>query len=102
MLIYEAPRNLAEELRVRGVGRVSDEPRAVLVLLNERPTDDELRSIHNYLSDWSLHWQPFSAECIADYARIFGLSDDVKKFIENMQKKPISEPLPLVRTSTTA
>lgn len=49
---YEAPRNLAENLRVRGVGRTADEPRALLVLLTERPTDDEIRSLHEFLRGW--------------------------------------------------
>jgi hypothetical protein len=102
MRTYEAPRNPAHVLRVRGVGRVVDEPRALLVLLTERPTDDELRSVHDYLKDWSLNWQPFSGERIADYERIFGLTDDVKLFIERMQQKPVTEPLPLIHASTTA
>lgn len=50
---YEAPRYLSVILRVRGVGRVADEPRALLVLLNERPTDDELREIHEHLRELS-------------------------------------------------
>lgn len=49
---YEAPRDPAHALRVRGVGRVADEPRALLVLLSERPTDDEIRSLHEYLRAW--------------------------------------------------
>jgi hypothetical protein len=49
MLLYEAPRDPAVKLVVRGVGRVADEPRAILVLLNERPTDDEMRAIHDLL-----------------------------------------------------
>lgn len=51
---YEAPRNLTERIRVRGVGRISDEPRAMLILLTERPTDDEIRSMHEYLRGWKL------------------------------------------------
>jgi len=39
-------------VKVRGVGRVSDEPRALLVLLTEQPTDDELRSLHEFLREW--------------------------------------------------
>lgn len=45
-LIYEAPRDPSQPLKVRGVGRVADEPRSVLVALSERPTDDEIRAIH--------------------------------------------------------
>ena len=52
-LVYEAPRDPAEVLRVRGVGRVADEPRAILVMLTERPTDDEVRALHDYLRAWS-------------------------------------------------
>jgi hypothetical protein len=36
-------------LRVRGVSRVADEPRALLVMLNGIPTDDDLRSLHDFL-----------------------------------------------------
>lgn len=54
-LIYEAPRDPREVLKVRGVGRVADEPRALLVLLSERPTDDELRSMHEHLRSWISH-----------------------------------------------
>ena len=39
-VIYEAPRDISVPLRVRGVGRVADEPRALLLALDERPTDD--------------------------------------------------------------
>lgn len=49
---YEAPRNPDEPLKFRGVGRVSDEPRALLIALSERPTDDEMRSLHEYLRGW--------------------------------------------------
>jgi hypothetical protein len=51
-LIYEAPRDPNHCLKVRGVGRVSDEPRALLVCLSERPTDDELRSLHDFVRGW--------------------------------------------------
>ena len=51
---YEAPRDPAEQLKLRGVGRVADEPRALLVLLSERPTDDEIRSLRDYLLGWPL------------------------------------------------
>ena len=36
-------------LRVRGVGRVADEPRAIMVMLTDIPTDDEMRDIHEYV-----------------------------------------------------
>lgn len=35
--------------RVLGVGRMGDNPRAVLVSLERAPTDDELRALHDYL-----------------------------------------------------
>lgn len=47
---YEAPRDPAAAVRVRGVGRVADEPRALLLMLTERPTDDELRALHEFFS----------------------------------------------------
>jgi hypothetical protein len=49
--IYEAPRDLSIPLRVRGVGRVAEEPRALLLALNERPTDDEVRALHDHLAE---------------------------------------------------
>ena len=49
-IIYEAPRDPAKPIRVRGVGRVADEPRALLLLLTERPTDDEIRALHEFFS----------------------------------------------------
>lgn len=52
-LVYEAPRNLSVPLKVRGVGRMADEPRALLVALSERPTDDDIRSLHEFLRGWS-------------------------------------------------
>lgn len=39
-------------LRVRGVGRVEDEPRALLVCLSDVPSDNELRVMHDFLRDW--------------------------------------------------
>lgn len=52
---YEAPRNESIPLRVRGVGRMGDEPRALLLCLNENPTDDELRALHEHLRWWYEH-----------------------------------------------
>jgi hypothetical protein len=34
---------------IKGVSRVADNERVILVSLSERPTDDELREIHDYL-----------------------------------------------------
>lgn len=51
-LLYEAPRDLSQPLKVRGVGRVADEPRALLVALTERPSDDDIRALHEYLRGW--------------------------------------------------
>src|SRR5260221_759265 len=36
-------------LRARGVGRVADEPRALLVLLTDIPGDDDIRALHEWL-----------------------------------------------------
>lgn len=47
---YEAPRDPSVAVRVRGIGRVGDEPRALLLMLTERPTDDEIRALHEYFS----------------------------------------------------
>ena len=48
---YEAPRDPAVPVRIRGVGRVAGEPRALLLALTERPTDDEIRALHDFLRD---------------------------------------------------
>ncbi len=52
--IYEAPRREADEIRVRGVGRDLFEPRSVRVALTERPTDAEIKSIHDWMRGWRL------------------------------------------------
>lgn len=52
--IYEAPRREADEIRVRGVGRDLFEPRSVRIALTERPTDDEIISMHNWMRGWKL------------------------------------------------
>lgn len=52
--IYEAPRREVDEIRVRGVGRDLFEPRSVRIALTERPTDDEIRSMHNWMRGWKL------------------------------------------------
>ena len=44
----------APPLRVRGVARVSDEPRAVLVLLTDIASDNQMRELHDFLRDWEL------------------------------------------------
>ena len=54
ILNMEAPR---PTLRVRGVGRVADEPRALLVLLTDIPTDTQLRELHDYLREWNRDWE---------------------------------------------
>lgn len=58
--VYEAPRNPSDPPLVRGVGRTTDEPRALLVLLTERPTDDEIRSLHEYLRGWDPNSKPLT------------------------------------------
>lgn len=42
----------ARDLHVRGVTRVADEPRALLVALSDTLTDDELRAFHEFLRQW--------------------------------------------------
>lgn len=46
---YEAQRDPSRPLRVRGIGRIADEPRALLINLTEIPTDDEIRNLHETL-----------------------------------------------------
>jgi hypothetical protein len=48
---FPIPEWMRQPLRVRGVGRVADEPRALLVSFTDIPTDDELRAFHNYIRD---------------------------------------------------
>lgn len=47
---YEAPRDPSHKIRVRGVGRDAAEPRSLSLALTERPTDDELRALHDFFS----------------------------------------------------
>lgn len=47
-----APPDSAAPQKVCGVFRFKDNPRALLIALSERPTDDEIRSIHDYLRGW--------------------------------------------------
>lgn len=42
-----------QPLRVRGVGRMADEPRALLVCLTDVPSDHELRSFHDFVEGWT-------------------------------------------------
>ncbi len=39
-------------LRVRGVGRVADEPRALLIALSDIPSDGEIRELHDFIREW--------------------------------------------------
>ena len=45
----EPPRKGAVYPRVRGVGRMFDNDRALLLMLASKPTDDDLRAIHDVL-----------------------------------------------------
>ena len=36
---------------VRGISRLADNPRAVVLSLDRPPTDDEMRAIHNLLRE---------------------------------------------------
>lgn len=38
--------------KVQGVGRIADNPRALLVILSAEPSDDDLRSMHDFLREW--------------------------------------------------
>lgn len=44
------PSPLADAPKVRGVGRMEDNDKALLLLLDRRPSDHELRVIHDYLN----------------------------------------------------
>lgn len=41
--------DILEFLKVRGVGRVADEPRSFIVATSEVPTDEDIRGIHEAL-----------------------------------------------------
>ena len=41
------------DIKVRGVGRDLFEPRSISVALTERPTDDEIISLHEFLRGWN-------------------------------------------------
>lgn len=55
------------EIKVRGVGRVADDPRSLLLCLSEMPTDDDIRSLHDFLASWRPRKSPLQA--IADDIR---------------------------------
>lgn len=40
---------------VKGVSRVADNSRALLLSLLVEPTDDEIRSLHDFLRNWAPH-----------------------------------------------
>lgn len=42
----------AEPLRVLGVTRTADDPRSLLIVLNDEPGDRDIRSIHEHLREW--------------------------------------------------
>jgi hypothetical protein len=48
--------DLGDDLRVKGIGRDVENPQGACIYLSRRPTDDELRAIHEYLRirDWSI------------------------------------------------
>jgi len=48
---FRLPEGMRPPIRVRGVGRVADEPRALLVMFTDIPTDDEIRQFHDYVRD---------------------------------------------------
>lgn len=50
--INEAPRDPSIPLRVRGVFRDADEPRSLGIALTDRPTDDDIRSLHDFVREW--------------------------------------------------
>jgi hypothetical protein len=47
-----APLGSGPEQKVCGVFRFKDNPRALLIALAEYPTDDEIRSLHEFLRGW--------------------------------------------------
>lgn len=54
---FSIPEWMRQSLRVRGVGRVADEPRALLVMFTDVPTDDELRKFHEYIRGTVYGWR---------------------------------------------
>ena len=50
--VYEAART-EHDIKVRGCGRDLFEPRSISVSLSERPTDDEIISLHEFLRGWN-------------------------------------------------
>ncbi len=48
----EAVTSAPQPLRVRGVGRSAEEPRAIILAMTDVPTDDELRELHDLLRHW--------------------------------------------------
>ncbi len=42
--------NHTTPLRINGVGRDAENERSLILYLSRRPTDDEMRRLHNYLN----------------------------------------------------
>jgi len=51
-MVYEGEYARSGKPLVRGVGRVENEPRAVMVLLTTIPTDDQIIEIDKFLQDF--------------------------------------------------
>ena len=47
-----APIGIDEQQKVCGVFRFKDNARTLLIALSERPTDNEIRSLHEFLRGW--------------------------------------------------
>jgi hypothetical protein len=50
--IFEAEAARRGIIWVRGVGRIDSEPRAVIVHLTGVPTDNQIRALDQFLTDW--------------------------------------------------
>ena len=48
-------------MKVRGVGRDTTDDRFVFIALSDRPTDDQLRSLHEHLRAWQAARTPAAA-----------------------------------------
>lgn len=51
-------------MKVQGVGRMADNPRAVLISLDERPSDDDLRDLHEFLRTWRADGSSLDESCL--------------------------------------
>jgi hypothetical protein len=81
-------------IRIRGVGRVGDEPRSVLVCLTDIPSDHWIRSFHDAVRDWHHLSPPPASGCdVVLYEAAKALADFYRRSLDvgPLNKSPSRE-----------